>query len=158
MTAQINRAADSKQHPDGIVTAPHYASLKMTAACGAFTILGSPAIVTDADAWTAGISNGIGVSATGGSFTIARAGQYRVDYTLSDITIVTTQVDTVEVYVGTTASGGKCKITQLTGSAPMLAGSVILTLAANDVVTLKVTVATADNFTCAAGQFSIQEL
>lgn len=162
--ALVQRSADSKNHPDGLVTAPHRAALKVA---NSVTVSAptAAAIVTDADCWgtllaASPTAAGPTVSLTAGTVTIAKAGIYRVAYGFSEISTVNSAVLTLEVYVGTTASGGQCKITQgATALTTKLAmqGETMLSLAIGDVVSIKVIASTGD-FTATAGFFLVQEL
>lgn len=156
MSVAIQRDADDKDHPDGLVTAPKRAQMHIANSC-AVTTPTSATIVTDADGWASVIAEGFTNSASAGTITCLKAGLYRAAYGLSDITVVNGQVLTSEIYVGTTASKGKCKQTQLTAAPASLNGSTILTLAVGDVVTIKI-IADTGNFTCAAGFLEVIEL
>lgn len=153
---------DSKPVPGGHKALPIFASLNQTAAI-VLTTPTAAAIVTDADGWTAGqrqvavADGGITVSATAGTFTIGKDGFYRVKWGQSDITVVNGQVLTGEVYVGSTASKGICKATQLTAAPCVLASEVILDLNAGDVVSLKM-IGSTGNYTSGAGFIIVEEV
>lgn len=154
--------ADSKPVPDGHKTLACLASLNQTASI-ALTTPTAATIITDADGWTAGVrqvavaDGGITVSATAGTFTIGKAGVYRVKYTQSEITVVNGQVLTAEVYVGSTASKGISKATQLTAAPCVLAGEVLLSLAVGDIVSVKI-IASTGNYTSAQGVIIVEEV
>lgn len=158
---------DSVAAPDGYASRPHYSSMQMVAAV-ALTTPTSATIVTDADCWSVAAADGGGqqpaqtaggpvVSATAGTFTATRAGNYRVAYNFSKITVVNGQVLTTEVFVGSSGFGGRCILTQLTAAPATLAGETFVTLAVGDVVTVKV-IADTGNFTAAEGFIVVQEL
>jgi len=161
----IVRSADSKPNPDGYITGARYAELQLDNATG--IVLTTPtAATTLADAtngWTAGaasnFSDGLDftVSATAGTITARKATVVRVSYSISDVTAVNTAVNTLEVYIGSTASKGKAVWTGLTAAPICAAASVILTLAVGDVVAVKV-IASTGNFTCKRGFFRVEEL
>jgi len=154
--------SDNKPVPDGHKARPCLASLNQTAAI-ALTTPTAATIITDADGWTAGVrqvdvaDGGITVSATAGTFTIGKTAVYRVKYTQSEITVVNGQVLTAEVYVGSTASKGICKATQLTAAPCVLAGEVLLSLSAGDVVSVKI-IASTGNYTSGAGCIIVEEV
>lgn len=154
--------ADGAQLPGGEKSRPLFALLKQTAAL-ALTTPTTVTILTDADAWTAGlidpaaVDGGLSVSATAGTFTATKAGFFEVSYGQSGLTVVNGQVLTAEVYVGTTASGGKCAQTQLTAAPASLHGSTIVELAVGDVVTIKVTADTG-NYTSSTGFILVKEV
>lgn len=154
--------ADNSVLPGGEKARPHFASLKQTATLS-LTTPTSATILTDADAWTAGAydpapsAGGITVSATAGTFTIGKAGNYRVSYGQSGLTVVNGQVLTAEVYKGSTASGGKCSQTQLTSAPASLNGSFIIACSVGDVLSIKVTADTG-NYTSAAGFIVVEEV
>jgi|GEM_PF-5643970 len=154
--------SDNKPVPDGHKTRACLASLNQTAACSLTTPTAATTIA-DADSWTAGVrqvdvaDGGISVSATAGTFTIGKAGVYRVKYTQSEITVVNGQVLTAEVYVGSTANKGICKATQLTAAPCVLAGEVLLSLSAGDIVTVKIIASTGD-YTSGAGCIIVEEV
>lgn len=154
--------SDNKPVPDGHKARPCLASLTQTASL-ALTTPSTATTLTDADAWTAGVrqvdvaDGGITVSATGGTFTIGKSGLYKVRYGQSDITVVNGQVLTAEVYVGSTASKGICKATQLTAAPCVLNGEVVLDLDAGDIVTVKI-IASTGNYTSAAGFIIVEEV
>ena len=158
MSIAIQRSADSKNHPDGLVSAPQYAFLAVGASL-AVTTPTAATVITAAGAWSNTRSSGVVVDATAGTVTITKAGLYRVNYCLSDITAVNTQVLTVQAFIGTTAQGGVCKITQpaTATQAIQLSGEALLSCAVGDVVTLKV-IASTGNFTTAAGAFNLMEV
>lgn len=153
--------SDGKDVPQGFLSRPAFAQIRLT---------GSVALTTPTAATTlaganiaAGIADpaanlgGFVVAATAGTITIPRAMRARVRYSVSEITVVTTQVITSEVYVGAVASGGKCVQTQLTAAPCQVAGEVILLLAAGDIVTLKI-IGSTGNFTAATGNIIIEEV
>lgn len=154
--------SDNKPVPDGHKARPCLASLRQTASLS-LTTPSTATTLTDSDAWTAGVrqvdvaDGGITVSASAGTFTIGKAGIYSVRYGQSDITVVNGQVLTTEVYVGSTASKGICKATQLTAAPCVLGSEVILSLSAGDVVTVKV-IASTGNYTSGAGFIIVEEI
>lgn len=154
--------ADNKPVPDGHKARPVAAVLKQVAAI-ALTTPTAATTITDADGWEAGptqvavADGGLTVSATAGTFTCGKAGLYRASYGQSDITVVNGQVLTAEVYVGSTASGGICKATQLTGAPCVLAGEALLDLDVGDIVTLKI-IASTGNYTSAKGFINLVEV
>jgi hypothetical protein len=153
--------SDGKAVPQGFQSRPAFAQIRPT---------GSVALTTPTVATTfaganmaAGLADpatnagGFIVSATAGTITAPRAMKVRARYSLSNITVVTTQVITAEIYVGAVASGGKCIQTQLTGAPCQVAGEVILQLAAGDVVTLKI-IGSTGNFTADTGFILVEEV
>jgi hypothetical protein len=154
--------SDNKPVPAAFKALACMASLQQTASI-ALTTPTAATIITDADGWTAGerqvavSDGGITVSATAGTFTIGKTGLYRVKYTQSEITVVNGQVLTAEVYVGTTASKGICKTTQLTAAPCVLAGEVLLSLTAGNVVSVKI-IASTGNYTSAQGAIIVEEV
>ena len=154
--------ADGKPVPAAHESLPCIASLNQTAAI-VLTTPTAAAIVTDADGWTAGVrqvaiaDGGITVSATAGTLTIGKSGIYRVKWTQSEITVVNGQVLTGEVYVGSTASKGICKATQLTAAPCVLAGEVLLDLTAGNVISLKM-IGSTGNYTSGAGCIIVEEV
>jgi hypothetical protein len=154
--------SDNKPVPAAFKALACMASLQQAASI-ALTTPTAATTITDADGWAAGqrqvavADGGITVSATAGTFTIGKAGLYRVKYTQSEITVVNGQVLTAEVYVGSTASKGICKTTQLTAAPCVLAGEVLLSLAAGDIVTLKI-IASTGNYTSAQGAIIVEEV
>jgi len=154
--------SDNKPVPAGHKALPCLASLTQTGTV-VLTTPTAAAIVTDADCWTAGVrqvavaDGGITVSATNGTFTIGKDGLYKISWGQSDITVVTTQVLTGEIYVGSTASKGICKATQLTGAPCTLFGSVVLDLDAGNVLSLKM-IGSTGNYTSAAGFIIVEEV
>lgn len=153
--------ADGTQVPQGFLSRPTFAQIRLTGSV-ALTTPTAATILAGANmaaglADPAASAGGFVVAATSGTITVPRAMKARVRYSLSEITVVTTQVITAEVYVGTTASGGKCVQTQLTGAPCQVAGEVILSLAAGDVVSLKI-IGSTGNFTAATGNILIEEV
>lgn len=154
--------SDGGVSPDGHKTRPCFAVLRQTASL-ALTTPTTATILADADSWTAGAAdplpkdNGITVSATAGTFTIGKAGNYKVKYNQSGITVVNGQVLTAEVYKGSTASGGKCVQTQLTAAPCGLHGEIILSCAVGDVLSVKI-IASTGNYTSSAGQIIVEEV
>lgn len=154
--------ADNKVLPDGHKSRPAFAQLNQVASLG-LTTPTSATILADADSWAVTgndplpSAGGITVSATGGTFTIGKAGFYRVRYSQSGLTVVNGQVVTTEVYIGTTASGGKCIQTQLTAAPAACHGEVILDLDVGEVVSVKV-IASTGNYTSAAGFVIVEEV
>jgi len=164
--ALIVCADDDLPSPDGYVSLPHVASLQVAASLAVATPAAAT-VVTDADGWSAGLQQpaaadgGPVVSATGGSVTITRAGNYKVRYGLSQITAVNNQVLTLQIFggaAGDTAKGGICKITQPAAglAVPNMTGEAFFACALGDVVRLKV-IADAGNFTCASGFLVVEE-
>lgn len=158
MSIAIQRSADSKNHPDGLVSAPQYAFLTVGASL-AVTTPTAATIITAASAWTNSRSSGVVVDATAGTITIVKAGLYRVNYCFSDITAVNAQAITIQAFIGSTGQGGTCKVTQpaTATQAIQLSGEALLNCAVGDVVTLKV-IASTGNFTTAAGAFNLMEV
>lgn len=158
MSIVIQRSADSKNHPDGLVSSPQYAYLTVGASL-AVTTPAAATTITAASAWTNSRSSGVVVDATAGTITITKAGLYRVNYCFSDITAVNSQVLTVQAFIGAVGQGGTCKITQpaTATQAVQLAGEALLSCAVGDVITLKV-IASTGNFTTAAGAFNVMEV
>lgn len=158
MPVAIQRSADNRNHPDGLVSAPQFAFLTVGASL-AVTAPATATIITAAGAWTNSRSSGVIVDATAGTVTITKAGLYRVNYCLSDITAVNSQVLTVQAFIGSTGQGGTCRITQpaTATQAVQLAGEALLSCAVNDVITLRV-IASTGNFTTAAGAFNVMEV
>lgn len=158
MSIVIQRSADNKNHPDGLVSAPNYAFLVVGASL-AVTTPTTATTITAASAWTNSRSSGVLVDATAGTVTITKAGLYRVNYSFSDITSVNSQALTIQAFIGAVGQGGTCKITQgATATGPvMLANEALLNCAVGDVVTLKV-IASTGNFTTAAGAFNLMEV
>lgn len=153
--------ADGTQVPQGFVTRPAFAQIRLTGSV-ALTTPTAATILAGANmaaglADPAASAGGFVVAATSGTITVPRALKARVRYSLSDITVVNGQVITAEVYVGSTASGGKCIQTQLTAAPCQVAGEVILSLAAGDVVTLKI-IGSTGNFTATTGNIIIEEV
>lgn len=168
----IIRSSDSKVAPDGYAVQQNMAELQLDNATG--VVLTTPTtatVVADAaNGWTAGLIGGLfsattgSVTATTGAIVIPKAGNYRVTYSLSGITVVTTQVITTEIYKGSlsagagTASKGKCVVTQLTGAPVMVSASVLLTsLVIGDIISLKV-IASTGNFGAKQGFLRIEEV
>lgn len=158
---------DSVAAPDGYSSRPHYSSMQVVNAI-ALTTPSSATIITDADGWSVAAADGGGqqpsqatggpvVSATAGTFTCTRAGNYVVRYGFSEITVVNGQVLTTEVFVGSSGFGGRCIATQLTAAPCVLGGEAFVTLALGDVVTVKV-IASAGDFTTGEGFIIVQEL
>lgn len=158
MSIVIQRSADAKNHPDGLVSAPQYAFLTVGASL-AVTTPAAATTITAAGAWTNSRSSGVIVDATAGTVTITKAGLYRVNYCFSDLTAVNSQVLTVQAFIGAVGQGGTCKITQpaTATQAVQLAGEAVLSCAVGDVITLKV-IASTGNFTTAAGAFNVMEV
>lgn len=163
--AQIQRSSDSKAVPDLLVSVPHAAHLKGTGAV-AVTTPTTAAIVTDGDAWTAGVqqpavaSGGPVIDATAGTVTITRDGNYRVSYGQCQLTKVNSQVITLEVYKGTTASGGISKFTQPATAVevPFMGGTAFVTCVVGNVLSLKVICDTGSYGAIAGGFFHVEEL
>ena len=153
---------DNKPVPDGHSSRPVLAALKQVAAI-ALTTPSTATTITDADGWEAGptqvavADGGLSVSVADGTFKAGKAGLYRVSYGQSEITVVNGQALTSQVYVGSTASGGICKATQLTAAPCVLAGEAYVTLAVGDVVTLKI-IASTGNYTSAQGFINVEEV
>jgi hypothetical protein len=158
MSVLIQRSADSKNHPDGLVSAPQFSFLTVGASL-AVTTPAAATTITAAGAWSNSRSSGVIVDATAGTVTITKAGLYRVNYCLSDITAVNNQVLTVQAFIGAVGQGGTCKVTQpaTATQAIQLAGEALLSCAVGDVITLKV-IASTGNFTTAAGAFNVMEV
>lgn len=158
MSIAIQRSADSKNHPDGLVSAPQYAFLTVAASMAVAAT--TAAIITGAGGWSNARSSGVIVDATAGTITITKAGTYRLDYCLSDITAQNAQVVTVQAFIGSVAQGGVCKITQpATGTANVqLSGTALLSCAVGDVVTIKALASGVTTFTLAAGALNIVEV
>jgi len=154
--------SDSKAVPAGHKTKPILAVLKQAAAI-ALTTPTVTTIVTDADGWAAGpvqvlpADGGITVDVADGTFTIGKAGFYRVSYGQSEITVVNGQVITLQIYKNTTASGGISKTTNLTAAPLAMSGEAYIDLVAGDVISLQVIAATG-NYTSASGFINIQEV
>lgn len=154
--------SDNKPVPDGHKALPCIATLNQTAAL-ALTAPSTATTLTDPDSWTAGVrqvdvaDGGITVSASAGTLTAGKAGLYRVRYSQSEITVVNGQVLTTEVFVGSTASGGRCRATQLTAAPCVLAGEAIVSLSPGDVVTVRVTASTG-NYTSGVGFIILEEV
>lgn len=155
-------STDSLPSPNQYVARPQAVSLQVAASI-ALTTPTTATIVTGSGGWSAALqqpaqtAGGPVVDATAGTVTITRAGNYMVRYGLSEITVVNGQVITTEVYKGSTASGGKCKATQLTAAPCVVNGQAFLTLALGDVLSIKV-IASTGNFTCAQGFFIVEEM
>jgi len=152
---------DGKDVPQGFLSRPAFAQIRLTGSVAlttptAATILAGANLAAGL-ADPAASAGGFVVAATTGTITAPRALKARVRYSLSDITVVNGQVITAEVYVGSTASGGKCIQTQLTAAPCQVAGEVILSLAAGDVVTLKI-IGSTGNFTATTGNIIIEEV
>ena len=157
--------ADSKVVPQGFKTLAHVAELQQAASC-ALTTPTSATVVTDADCWAAGdqqpaaSAGGPTVGAVAGTITLAKTALYRARWGQSDITVVTTQVLTGQVFggsAGTTALGGICKATQLTAAPCVLAGSCLFSGTAGDIISLKM-IASTGNYTSAAGFLIVEEV
>lgn len=157
--------SDSKVVPQGFKVVAHCAELQQAASV-ALTTPTVATVVTDADCWAAGdqqpaaSAGGPTIGAVAGTITLSKAGLYRAIWGQSDITVVTTQVLTGQVFggsAGTTALGGICKVTQLTGVGLPMAGSCLFTGAAGDIITLKM-IASTGNYTSAAGFLVVTEL
>jgi hypothetical protein len=154
--------SDNKPVPAAHKSRPCVAVLKQTAAI-ALTTPSSATTITDADGWTASVTQveeadgGITLSATAGTATIGKAGLYRVSYGQSDITVVNGQVLTAEVYKGSTASGGICKATQLTSAPCVLQGVAYVDCAVGDVITVKI-IASTGNYTSGQGFINVEEV
>lgn len=164
--ALIVRDADDLPSPDGYVSLPHVASLQVANSLAVTTPTTATAL-TDADGWAAGLqqpaqaSGGPVVSATGGSVTVTRAGNYKVRYGISQVTAVNSQVVTLQIFggaAGDTAKGGICKCTQLGTADTILnmCGEAFFAAALGDVIRLKV-IADTGNFTCASGFLVVEE-
>lgn len=153
--------ADGTPVPQGFTARPAFAQIALTGSV-ALTTPTAATILAGAN-MAAGLADpavsagGFVVAATSGTITVPRAMKARVRYSLSEITVVNGQVVTAQVYVGSTASGGKCVQTQLTAAPCQVAGEVILSLAAGDVVTLKI-IGSTGNFTAATGNIIIEEV
>lgn len=158
MSIAIQRSADNKNHPDGLVSSPQFAYLTVGASL-AVTTPAAATTITAAGAWTNSRSSGVLVDATAGTVTITKAGLYRVNYCFSDITAVNAQVLTIQAFIGAVGQGGTCKITQpaTATAAVQLAGEALLNCAVGDVITVKV-IASTGNFTTAAGAFNVMEV
>jgi hypothetical protein len=157
--------SDGKQVPQGFKNLPHFAELQQAASC-ALTTPTAATVVTDADCWGAGDqspTNALGgplVSATAGTITITKAGNYEIEYGQSDLTVVNAQVITLQIFggsAGTTALGGISKSTQLTAAPLVMAGKCFAACAVGDIITLKV-IASTGNYTSAAGFLLVKEI
>lgn len=154
--------SDNKPVPDGHKSRAILAVLKQVASI-ALTTPSAATTITDADGWEAGptqvaaADGGLTVSVTGGSFTVGKAGLYRICYGQSDITVVNGQVLTAQVYKNSTASGGICKATQLTAAPCVLAGEAFIDCAVGDVLTVKI-IASTGNYTSAQGFINVEEV
>lgn len=157
--------SDSKAVPQGFKTLAHCAELQQAAAVVLTTPVAAT-VVTDADCWAAGdqqpaqAAGGPVIGAVAGTITISKAGLYRAFWGQSDITIVTTQVLTGQIFggsAGTTALGGICKVTQLTGVGLPMAGAALFSAAAGDIISLKM-IASTGNYTSAAGFLVVTEV
>jgi hypothetical protein len=153
--------SDGKAVPQGFQSRPTFAQIALTGSVvlttptAATTFAGANMAAALADPATN--DGGFIVAATAGTVTAPRAMKVRARYSLSGITVVNGQVVTSEVYVGTTASGGKCKATQLTAAPCVVDGEVILQLAAGDVVTIKI-IGSTGNFTADTGFILVEEV
>lgn len=145
--------------PDGLNVAPHYGDIKidddtgvvLTTPTTATTLGGSPAVVAAEYGLDAAVA---------GTFTIARPGNYRLRYFISEITPVNNQVITLEAYLDSTASGGKSKFTNAaTGVAiPTMAGcSPPIACVVGSVLTLKA-IASTGNLTVKRGQIIVEQV
>lgn len=153
------RTSDDKPSPESLNLNPHYGylniddetGLALTTPTAATTIGGAP--------MTVAAENGLD-AAVAGTLTVKRAGDYVVDYQLSEITPVNSQVITVEVYKGAVAQGGKQKFTQ-PGTAvaiPCIAGkSAPITCGVGEVLTVKV-IASTGNFTVKRAQIACNQI
>lgn len=157
--------SDNKVVPQGFKTVNHCAELQQAASV-ALTTPTVATTVTDADCWAAGDQQptaalgGPVVNAVAGTITLSKAGLYRARWGQSDITVVTTQVLTGQVFggaAGTTALGGICKATQLTAAPCVLAGGCLFNGAAGDIINLKM-IASTGNYTSAAGFLIVEEV
>jgi hypothetical protein len=153
--------SDGKAVPQGFQSRPTFAQIRPT---GAVVLTTPTAATTFAGAnMAAGLADpatndgGFIVAATAGTITAPRAMRARVRYSLSNITVVNGQVITAEVFVNATASGGRCIQTQLTAAPCQVAGEVIVTLAAGDVVALRI-IGSTGNFTADTGFILVEEV
>jgi hypothetical protein len=154
--------SDNKPVPDGHKARAIVAVLKQAAAI-ALTTPTTATTVTDADGWAAGPTQvavsdgGITVGVVAGTFTIGKAGLYRVSYGQSELTVVNSQVVTLQIYKNADAAGGISKSTQLTSAPLAMSGEALLSCAAGDVITLKV-IASTGNYTSASGFINVVEV
>lgn len=154
--------SDSKAVPAGHKTLPILAVLKQAAAI-ALTTPTTATTVTDADGWEAGptqvavADGGITVGVVAGTFTIGKAGFYRVSYGQSELTVVNGQVITLQIYKNAAAAGGISKSTQLTAAPLAMSGEAFIDCAAGDVISLKV-IASTGNYTSTSGFFNVVEV
>lgn len=158
MPLAIQRSADNRNHPDGLVSAPQFAFLNV----GASLAVTTPTVattITAAGAWANTRSSGVIVDATAGTVTITKAGLYRVNYGFSEITGVNSQVLTIQPFIATTGQGGACRVTQPATAVAVLqlSGEALLSCAVGDVITLRV-IASTGNFTTATGFFNVMEV
>jgi hypothetical protein len=153
------RTSDDKVSPESLNINPHYAYLDIDDDTGLALTTPTTATVVGGSPMTVQAESGLD-AATDGTITVTRAGTYEVDYALSEITPVNSQVITLEVYLGTTAKGGKQKFTNA-GTAvaiPSMSGmSGPITCAVGEVLTLKV-IASTGNFTVKRAQIRARQI
>lgn len=153
------RTSDDKPEPNELNLAPHYGDLEIDDETGLALTTPTAATIVGGAPTTVVAEFGLD-AAVAGTLTVARPGNYRLRYCVSEITPVNSQVITFEAYLGTTASGGKSKFTQ-PGTAvaiPTMAGiSPPIACAAGDVLSLKV-IGSTGNVTIKRAQILVEQV
>lgn len=153
------RTSDDAAEPNSLNLAPHYGDLEIDDDTGLALTTPTAATVVGGAPATVAAEYGLD-AAVAGTFTIARPGNYRLRYFVSEITPVNSQVLTFEAYLGATASGGKSKFTQ-PGTAvavPTMAGlSPPIACVVGDVLSLKV-IGSTGNVTIKRAQIVVEQV
>jgi hypothetical protein len=153
------RTSDDGVEPNSLNLAPHYGDISIdndtgvviTAPTSATTVGGAPAVVATEYGLDAAVN---------GTFTIARPGNYRLRYFLSEITPVNNQVLTFEAFIDSTPAGGRSRFNQPATAVPIstMAGcSPPIACVVGSVLTLKVTASTG-NVTIKRGQIIVEQV
>jgi len=153
------RTSDDAVEPNSLNLAPHYGDLKIDDDTGLALTTPTSATVVGGSPTAVAAEYGLDAAAAG-TFTIARPGNYRLRYCVSEITPVNNQVITFEAYKGSTASGGKSKFTNAaTGVAiPTMAGvSPPIACVVGDVLSLKV-IGSTGNVTIKRAQILVEQV
>jgi hypothetical protein len=147
---QVRVNADAGLAYPGLNCEPHCGEIYINDDTGVALAITATTAIAHATLTLAGPNFGLTIAPTAGSFTIARAGLYRVAFALSEITPVNSQVITLEVFkngaavaaAANVSPGARAVFTQ-PGTAvavPTMSGTGYLRLARGDVLTLTVNV------------------
>jgi hypothetical protein len=106
------RVNDGSKSPTLLTAEPHYGELGIDDATG--LVLTTPTSLTDikGSPMAAGESNGVTLSATNGTITVARSGLYRCYAMTQNVTGVNSQALVLQLVKNSTATGAEAEFTQ----------------------------------------------